>query len=66
MLIVRLPVPFFVRKPVVMPKVLLLASVKSVFYFGLLTVATTSAALLADLVITPALILATTRSGRSK
>ena len=42
--------------------VLLGASVKSVFYFGVLTVATTTAALIADLLITPALILAVTRS----
>ena len=46
--------------------VLLLASVKSVFYFGLLTLLTTSTALLADLLITPALILAVTPGKRSQ
>ena len=41
--------------------VLLGASVKSVFYFGALTTMTTVCALIADLLVTPALILVTTR-----
>jgi predicted RND superfamily exporter protein len=41
--------------------VLLGASVQSVFYFGLLTTMTTIAALLADLIITPALVMLVTR-----
>ncbi len=41
--------------------VLMLASVKSVFYFGLLTTITTLCALLCDLLITPALMLAVSR-----
>lgn len=55
-------------RPVVMSSLILIAgfavligaSVSSVFYFGVLTVFTTAAALLADLLITPALILAVT------
>jgi predicted RND superfamily exporter protein len=42
--------------------VLMFASVKSVFYFGLLTTITTICALFCDLLITPALLLAVTRA----
>jgi predicted RND superfamily exporter protein len=42
--------------------VLVFASVKSVYYFGLLTVITTTTALFADLLVTPALILLVTRA----
>jgi predicted RND superfamily exporter protein len=43
--------------------VLLGASVRSIFYFGLLTTITTIAALFADLIITPALLVSS--AGRS-
>ncbi len=46
--------------------VLLGASVKSVYYFGLLTVVTTACALLADLLVTPALILAVSGGARAR
>jgi predicted RND superfamily exporter protein len=46
--------------------VLIGASVKSVYYFGLLTVVTTSTALISDLVVTPALLLWVARSRRPK
>jgi len=41
--------------------VLIGASVKSVYYFGLLTTVTTISALFADLIITPAIVMAVSK-----